>query len=219
MLGFCLGTAEIGAVSRTELPRHIPVVLDFREASTGERQLELATLELHGYGLPSAPGFDDVANGVDLAFRDRVSEWPFRSVVLLVHRARGDLAAGDYVQAVIGLATSVEILCEAVIGEVLRVAGEPERAQAVVQAGLTNLVRDHLAPLLVRLGSDATAATDWLSSCYVLRKRVAHEGAIPQSQEAGEAFAATTKLAGVVGSALRSDPELAELGTQLPFGL
>jgi hypothetical protein len=68
-------------------------------------------------------------------------------------------------------------------------------------------------------GTRGVGRSPWLSDCYALRKRVAHEGVTPDSREAGQAFAVTTKLAGVVGSALRSDPVLAELGAQLPFGL
>jgi hypothetical protein len=80
MLGFCVGNPEIGTVRRTELPSHVPAILDFRPPRGSKRQLELTTLELHGFPIWAAPTDEDALYAVDLAFRDRLAEWRFRLV-------------------------------------------------------------------------------------------------------------------------------------------
>jgi hypothetical protein len=219
MLGFCVGNPEIGRVRRTELTRHIPVVLDFRRSETGKRQFELATFELPGYGVGSVPTEEAALAALDLSYRDRLSEWPFRSVVMLIHRAHRDLYAGDGEQAVIGLTTAVEIISEEVIAAALRAKGEAHRVDAVLQAGLANLLQQQLSPLLLELGADPAVAEAWRKDRYALRKRVAHEGYAPRDAEGAQAYATTVDLVRMIGTALRSTPNLAEVGDQLPFGL
>jgi hypothetical protein len=217
MFGFCTGSRDIGAVRRTELPSHIPAVLDFRPRAEETRRLELITLQLHAFDVGIPPSDEDTVRAVDLACRDRLSEWPFRSVVVLVHRAQRDLYAGDYEQAVIGLTTATEILCEGVIAAVMRARGDGSRLDGVLQAGLTNLIRDHITPLLIHLRRDPNVAVRWLRDCYQLRKKVAHEAYMPLDREAALALEATLLFAGTIGSALRDDPTTFDIGDQLPF--
>jgi hypothetical protein len=216
MLGFARSDPLIGTVRRTELPSHVAVMLDI--PVSGARQLELSYLELHGFAAQQTPSEEDVSRAIDFAFRDRLVNWPFRSVVLLIHRARRDLLGGDYDQGVIALATAVELLAEATIAAVLRTQDEAHRIPGVLQAGLTNVLRDHLAPMLRRLGADDDVVGRWVDQCYALRKRVAHEGIRPHGTEAMRALNATMDLASTLGTALRRDPTFAHIGDQLPFG-
>lgn len=216
MFGFVRGDVLVGAVRRTELPSHIPVVLDV--PLHGHRQLELVSLQLHGFAPEAAPTEEDVSRAIDFAFRDRLARWPFRPVVLLVHRARRDLLAGDYDQGVIALTTAVELLAETTVAGVLRARGDEEGVSGVLQSGLTNLLRDHLAPLLSQLGANREVVIKWIEDCYVLRKRVAHEGIKPDGTEAKRALNATIDLASHLSTALRSSSTFAQIGDQLPFG-
>lgn len=218
MLGFSAQNPEIGAVRRTELPTHIPVVLDIDLAGTLPRHAELATMQLHGFAT------DPVADATvlyahDLAFRDRDDSWPFKPIVTLLHRALRDRYAGVADQAVIELGTAVELLAELVVRESLRRDGaSAERVGKVLQAGLTNLLRDHVVPILARQARDRDAAERWIRDCYQLRKQVVHEGHTPTVEEIRQAFHATNDLASEIGEALRSDPRLALLGDVFPLG-
>lgn len=216
MLGFTRSNPAIGSVRRTELPAYVPVVLDLVDHAP-RRQAELATLQVHTFDEPSAPPVDAVLDAHDLAFRDRLSEWPFRSVVALVHRAHRDQHAGDCDQCVLALVTATELLAEAVIRAALQATGEEHRIDGVLRAGFMNLVRDHLAPLIDRLGGDRELAARWLGECYELRKRVAHEGHVPGRDEAAGAFRATTDLVGEIGDVLRRSEHLSGLGSELLF--
>jgi hypothetical protein len=176
--------------------------------------IELITLELHTFTMPESPIEEDVDWAVDLAFRNRVAEWRFRPVVLLVHGARHGLLAGDYDQAVIALTTAVELLTKTAVAAALYARGEGHRVAGVIECGLTNLLRDHLEPLLSQLGADPQVATRWAEDCYKLRKHVAHEGLKANGVQGKRALDATLEL----GTALRSSPSLTEFGDQLPFG-
>ena len=217
MFGFVRQDPHVGAIRRTELPSHIPVMLDFA-VNGGPRQLELSYLQLHSFESESVPTADDVDYAIDYTYRDRLFPWPFRQVVLLMHRARRDLLGGDNDQGVIALTTGVELLTETVVAASLRIGGKDDRIQGVLDAGLTNLLRDHLAPLLTRLGQNAYVVDRWITDCYALRKRVAHEGFRPHPTDALTALATTTRLASTLGTGLRANPAFAELGDLLPFG-
>lgn len=216
MLGFASQNPNVGALRRTELPTHIPVVLDIDLFSDLPRHAELSTMQLHGF--TSDPVSEDmVVYATDLAFRDRGERWPVKPVVGLLHRAYRERYAGAYDQAVISLGTATEVMVEIAVGEALRVAGtSEERVDGVLQAGFKNLLRDHLAPMLQRLACDASVIDRWLADCYTLRNLVAHEGYAPSHGEAADAANATWILVGEIAEALRTDPGLAPLGDAFP---
>jgi hypothetical protein len=218
MLGFVTSHPDVGAVRRTELPTHIPVVLDLDPLGQLPRHAELATMQLHGF--TSDPVSDDlVVYATDLAFRDRADRWPPKPIVGLLHRAYRDRYAGAHDQAVISLGTAIEIMVEIAVGEALRVTGaSQERVGRVLQAGFQNLLRDHLAPMLQRLDCDTNVIERWLADCYTLRNQVAHEGYVPSHREVIDASDATWRLAGEIAEALRTDPALAPLGAAFPVG-
>jgi hypothetical protein len=217
MLGFTSSTAEIGAVRRTELPTHIPVVLDLA-GDPAARRAELSLLQLHGFQSDPTPSEEAVIMAHDLAFRDRLRAWPLRAVVVLLHRAGRDRYAGLHDQCVLGLATALEILVEATIAGKLQIDGEASRVENVLRAGLTNLVRDHVAPWLGGAARDSAVCDRWLADCYRLRKRVAHEGHMPTHDEVLVAWHASNELAAEIGAALRADTRFAEQGLELPIG-
>jgi hypothetical protein len=218
MLGYCHQNPEFGSVRRTELPSHIPVVLDIDLASGVPRRVELATLQIHKFEGRDAPSTEIILFAHDLAFRDRLTEWPFRSFVLLLQQARRDRYAAESGQSVMALGTATEVLVEAVVAAALRADGrEEDRITTTLDAGFRNLIRDHLVPLLKRLGGDSELPGRWLDDCYPLRNRVAHEGYVPTQAELTQAMDATLDLAGEIAETLRASPTLADVGDQLPI--
>lgn len=77
--------------------------------------------------------------------------------------------------------------------------------------------------MLTQLGRPSNENFDpWLArlrqACYRLRKKVAHKAYLPRDREAALALEATLLFAGTIGSALRADRTLFDVGDQLPFG-
>ena len=218
MLGFRLQNPDIGPMRRTDLQAQVPVVIDANVRDGIPRSVELSAFQLHTFGATPDTSAEAVIEAHDLAFRNRKEPWAFGSVVTLLQRAYRDRYSGDRAQSVIALGTAIELLVEACVAASLRASGASERRiEGILNAGLTGLLRDHLGPMLGRLGADASAPEAWIVDAYRLRKLVVHEGYTPAEGEARRAFNATVNLIAAVKRALMAEPDLAELADHLPF--
>jgi len=221
-LGFISAAPDVGALRRTDLPSHVPVIID-DGVSEGQvpRQALLTALQLYDFedwrsDFVSRPGVVETASFLFEGMTSGSS--PFRLFIEHVQRARRDLHDGRTDQAVLSAGTAVEVLVAVSLRTFWH--AEHERQETIdkkLGGGFQNLLKDHLRPRLVALGGEGKVVDDWVSECYLLRNDVAHEGLVPGHAQAKVAVRATVLLGAEIAQVLRNQARFRRLGESLPI--
>lgn len=158
-LGLSAGSLKIGPIAPADIPAQVPVILESTQRDHGK---PVGATWLHDVHLQypdiSLQEMDEaelqVASRLFLAHQ--LGDEPFFDAYELWCRAHVDNVAGRYQQAVLALATAIEILVSSVIREVMRRRGSSEtRIAGILSTSLKNVVRDHLGSALrQRIGNE-----------------------------------------------------------------
>ncbi len=221
-LGFISAAPDVGALRRTDLPSHVPVIID-DGVSEGQvpREALLTTLQVHDFDdwRRTDVGRSGVVDAASLLFEGMTSgRAPLRLFIEHVQRARRDLHDGRTDQAVLSAGTAVEVLVAVSLRTFWHAEHESQEViDKKLSGGFQNLLKHHLRPRLVALGGEGEVVDDWVSECYLLRNSVAHEGLVPGHTQARAAVRATILLGAEIAQVLRSQARFRRLGESLPI--
>jgi hypothetical protein len=132
---------------------------------------------------------------------------------------RRALGRGRAAHAVIEAGIAFEVLVAALVRELSALEGvPPDEVERILNAGLKNVVTDHLprlTGLTVDLDDKSNIFGSWWSNTYVLRNRVVHEGHRPSLSEARQAVLSVKAAVDHIGLELAKHDKTREVGLMI----
>jgi len=171
-------------------------------------------------------GFEERRADGEIAFELARSiyhnEQPYVLFFELMQRAVQAWNTHRFAQAIISIGTAIEVMVSVTVTEASPLLGEPTgRAEAVLNAGLANVFRDHLARYIgvpVDFDDTSTPFGHWWNGGYKLRNQVVHSAHRPTEAETQDGFDGAMEVIMAVGDGLRANPTTEPLGATLAWG-
>lgn len=200
----------IGPIAPPELPPAVPFIASrIGENDPGLRSLLL--LHPGPQGKADDLSDDEVQHIFNITARQHGPGHPFFPMGEAMTEARRALARGRSAQAVLELGIAFELLVATLVRELGPRRGyDVQKIEGVLDAGLKNILQDHVPKLVqvdVDLGDATTEFGEWWMHAYLLRNRIVHRGYRPSVSEAEQARAAVHGVIELVATQLGGDSE------------
>ena len=210
--------SNIGPISRADLPMAVPFLLG---PADGSAPTEKSLMLLHYGAQGKADDMSDEAlsHAFNLAARQHGAGHPFFAMGEAMVESRRAFTRGRYGHAVLEMGVAFEVLVATVVREGGQARGySPQKIQGILDAGLKNILTDHMPKLLgsaVDLDDPSTPFGQWSRDAYALRNNVVHRGHRPGEPEAAMARVAIHGVIDHIADRLSADQATSHLGPLL----
>jgi hypothetical protein len=208
---------HISRISRADLPRMAPYLVDIRPGREGAGRVS-STLDVHARirdDLPAEREPEEASVVTDLIHAYREGRAPFFDWTQYMQSAEHHLGAGRYEQAVIAAATATEVMVNIFFREMWEALElDAARLAGVLECGFKNQLVDQLPKFLTKpvdLADEDVPPGRWYGDCYLVRNRVVHEGYRPTSAEAWDATVASRAFASWIGRSMKKDQKTIQI--------
>jgi hypothetical protein len=208
---------HISRISRADLPRRAPYLVDIRPAREASVRVS-SMLDVHARirdDLPAEREPEEASAVTDLIHAYREGRAPFFDWTQYMQAAEHHLGSGRYEQAVIAAATATEVMVNIFFREVWEALElDAARLAGVLDCGFKNQLVDQLPKFLteaVDLADEDVPPGRWYRGCYLVRNRVVHEGYRPTSAEAWDATVAARAFAAWIGRSMKENQRTTQI--------